>query len=64
VSEFTDEHLAAKMRSMKGAVCTLSVDRHIMRAIKERGLMKFNEWPSGHWAITPRGYSFLQGLGE
>jgi hypothetical protein len=63
-ADFTDGELAAAMRRMKGEPCTLSADRHVMRALKERRLMKFNEWPSGHWAITERGHRFLNGLGQ
>jgi hypothetical protein len=47
------------MRSLKGQVCTLSHQREIADEAQRRGLMKFHEWPSGHWAYTQRGLNWL-----
>jgi hypothetical protein len=47
------------MRSLKGECCTLSHQRPLADEVQRRGLMKFHEWPSGHWALTQRGLNFL-----
>ena len=33
-------------------------------ALRERGYMRFHEWPSGHWAVTDKGREFLSSLPE
>jgi hypothetical protein len=55
----TDAQLAMGMRSLKGQCCTLSHQRPIAAEVQRRGLMKFHEWPSGHWALTQHGLNFL-----
>lgn len=55
----TDAQLAEGMRSLKGECCTLSHQRPLADEVQRRGLMKFHEWPSGHWALTQRGLNFL-----
>lgn len=30
-----------------------------LKAAKEAGLIRFHVWPSGHWQITPAGWSYL-----
>lgn len=34
------------------------------REIKERGLMQFHEWPSGHWDYTEKGRNFLLSVND
>jgi hypothetical protein len=52
------------MRQLKGQICTLSHQRPIADEVQRRGLMKFCEWPSGHWALTERGANWLSTLAE
>jgi hypothetical protein len=58
----TDAQLAAGMRTLRGEHCTLPHQRALADEVQRRGLMKFHEWPSGHWAVTHRGLNFLSGL--
>jgi hypothetical protein len=60
MDEFTDAQLASAMRQLKGQCCTLSHQRAFADAVRERGLMRFVEWPSGHWAITEKGQNFIE----
>lgn len=60
----TDEQIAARMLSLKGEICTLSHQRELATIVRERGLMRFCEWPSGHWSITDKGRAFLVAQSE
>lgn len=63
MSEFTDAQIAGGLRQLSNQPCTPpGFDRRLVREIKDRQLAKFHEWPSGHWAITPRGRNFLMDL--
>jgi hypothetical protein len=60
----SDAELASGMRQLKGQICTLSHQRPIADEVQRRGLMKFCEWPSGHWALTERGANWLSSVTE
>jgi len=60
-----DHRIAATMPRLNGTICTPAhLDRSIVDEIKRRDLMRFEEWPSGHWATTDRGRAYLAALAE
>lgn len=60
-----DVQMANVMRKLYGEICTPPhLNRSVVRDIEAQGLMKFHEWPSGHWAYTDKGISFLNYIDE
>lgn len=59
MADFTDAQLASGMQSLRGQCCTLRHQRELAAEVKRRGLMRFHEWPSGHWSYTDKGRAFL-----
>ena len=54
-----EEDMRRAMRLLVGQFATPSWLREDARRLEAEGLMKFHEWPSGHWAVTERGRNFL-----
>lgn len=62
---FTDRQIANVLRSLSGQPCTpWHLPKEIVQHIKDEGLARFHEWPSGHWSITDRGQNFLAEVTE
>lgn len=47
------------MRRLSGQFATPMGFSEVARELEQRGLMKFHEWPSGHWSITDAGRDFI-----
>ena len=60
MSDYTETQLVSAMRRLNGEICTMSHMRGFARELESRGLMRFHEWPSGHWSITEKGRNFLR----
>lgn len=56
--------LIASMRRLNGQFATPMGMSSVARELQDMGLMKFHEWPSGHWQITDAGRDFIQENGE
>jgi hypothetical protein len=60
VLDFGDAEIASGLRRLRGQFCTPpGFSRPLLEKIVAERLARFHEWPSGHWSITERGYSFL-----
>lgn len=57
--------IANGMRRLNGEICTPPLfPKDVLKIIREHGLMRFHEWPSGHWALTNKGRNFLAAVVE
>lgn len=55
-----DRTIARTIRRCRGQFARpAGVDQFAMDEAIERGLLRFNEWPSGHFQITERGADFI-----
>ena len=58
-----DKETLKMMRRLKGEICRpigISSDNPAYRRCMDEGLVKFNEWPSGHYSVTDKGRSFAR----
>jgi hypothetical protein len=62
MSDFTDQQIRQGMRRLRGEIATpVGFPRDLRDHLLERGLVRFHEWPSGHWQITDKGRNWLLG---
>lgn len=60
-----DELLASTLRRCRGQYARpAGVTEADERACADRGLLKFYEWPSGHYQLTAAGKRFLADISE
>lgn len=58
--DFTDTQLVSGMRRLRGQICTPpGFLKDLRDEILRHDLMRFHEWPSGHWSYTDKGRNFL-----
>jgi hypothetical protein len=60
ISDVGRRVLASTLRRCRGQFARpVGVDPGMVEFAKEHDLLRFNEWPSGHYEITPAGLAFL-----
>lgn len=61
------DSIVRMMQRLNGEICkpwSISKDNKDYQYCMDEGLVKFHEWPSGHYQITDKGRAYMQDIEE